>query len=237
MNLVVDQGNTFTKAGIFENDELVEMFHITGALNEAVNRAAPDNCIISSVRGYRFDPKKFKAGIRVFMFSPSTPVPVTNLYESQSTLGMDRLAGVIGSLRYQPSGDNLVIDCGTCITYNFINAKREYIGGGISPGLDIRLKSLHTFTANLPLIKIEEPVELIGKTTQTCIQSGIVNGIIAEIEGIIDRYRKNFFNLSVFLCGGGAKYFDGKIRGAIFVRPELVLYGLNEIVKHNVEIK
>lgn len=238
MNLAVDQGNTKTKAALFEGRELIELY--PGAPDDElisfINQAAPENCIIVTVKNKdTIATDQIDPSIKTIILSSKTPIPVINKYQSPATLGMDRLAAVIGSKFYKPGYSNLVIDCGTCITYDFIDAANRYLGGGISPGLSMRFKALNAFTAGLPLIKLEKKAELIGGDTKQSILSGVINGTVAELEGIIAKYRSLFPNVAVFLCGGDADYFDGKLRGAIFVTPELVLHGLNEILLYNVE--
>jgi type III pantothenate kinase len=238
MNLTVDQGNTFTKIAIFEGETLSQSINKVpnNEVVRQINSIMPSHCIISSVRKLEgINVTELNKKIKCYILDHHTPLPIDNLYETASTLGMDRLAGVIGSRYFKPTGNNLVIDCGTCITYNLIDSENKYQGGSISLGLDMRFKALNNFTANLPLIENENDVELIGKSTKGAILSGVVNGIICEIEGIIARYQQRYAGLSVFLCGGGSKYFESKIRGTIFVTPELVLYGLNKILQYNVK--
>lgn len=235
-NLAVDQGNTFTKVGLFEKDRLVRSWRLPNEdLSGEINRLSPDCCIISSVLKGGAGLERIDPAIRLILLNSDTPAPVVNLYETPATLGPDRLAAVIGSRLIKPTGPNLVIDCGTCITYDILDAGDRYLGGAISPGMDLRFRSLNNFTSNLPLINFEEPDGLLGKNTKASILSGVIWGIVAEMEGVIARYREIFPGLSVFLSGGGAKYFDSKLRGAIFVEPDLVLYGLNKILRFNVE--
>jgi type III pantothenate kinase len=236
MNLTVDQGNTFTKIALFEGENLVRVINNVQSKDIAgqINLFMPQHCIISNVGENalldNIDPK-----VNCIFFDHKTPVPVINHYKTPETLGMDRLAGVIGSKKFKPDGNNLVIDCGTCITYDLIDAENQYQGGSISPGLEIRSRAMNTFTANLPLIMIEHSVELIGKSTKAAILSGVVHGTVCEIEGMIEKYKGFYAHMAVFLCGGMAKYFEDKIRGPIFVTPELVLYGLNDILLYNVK--
>jgi len=128
----------------------------------------------------------------------------------------------------------LVIDAGTCITYDFVDANRNYQGGGISPGLNMRFRAVHTFTAKLPLVTPIKGARLIGDTTESSIQSGVVNGLLAEMEGIIRLYTEEFPGLRVILCGGDAGFFENQLKASIFASPELVLLGLNSILIHNV---
>jgi type III pantothenate kinase len=131
----------------------------------------------------------------------------------------------------------LVIDLGTCITYDYIDAEKNYRGGSISPGLHMRFKAMHTFTARLPLLEpAPDEIALTGTDTKQAMQSGVINGITCEIEGIIKEYRKKFGKLHVIFCGGDATFFENKIKESIFVTPELVLVGLNWILEYNVSL-
>ena len=237
MNISVDQGNTLTKIALFEGKTLLQTEILKDeAIEDLINRLQPKHCIISSVRkNNRINPLLIEEKIHTMVFDHTTCIPIANLYGTPETLGLDRLASVIGARQFQKEGNVLVIDCGTCITYDFINQNNEYLGGSISPGLNMRLKALNNFTSGLPLIEIEDNAELIGNSTRTAILSGVINGVICEVEGLIAKYKSLFNGLSVFLSGGDSNYFESKIRGTIFVMPELVLYGLNKILLYNVQ--
>jgi type III pantothenate kinase len=131
----------------------------------------------------------------------------------------------------------LAIDLGTCITYDFLNGKGAYMGGAISPGLQMRAKAMAAHTANLPLVEISPDVNLLGDSTVSCMQSGIYHGVMAEMSGIIQKYSQNHDDLKVFICGGDAKYFERLSKDHIFVIPNLVLHGLNRILTYNVDKK
>jgi len=146
------------------------------------------------------------------------------------------LAGACGAIQLFPSENNLVIDAGTCITYDFVDSGSNFLGGGISPGLMMRFQAVHTFTAKLPLVSPTADARLIGESTESSIQSGVVNGVIAEIEGIIRRYEEKFPGLRVILCGGDAGFFENQLKASIFAIPDLVLIGLNSILIHNVNL-
>jgi type III pantothenate kinase len=156
------------------------------------------------------------------------------LYATPTTLGVDRIAGVCGAKHMSPKTNVLVIDAGTCITYDFLDRDGNFLGGGISPGLMMRFNAVHNFTARLPLVPLVEIAPLIGDSTETCIQSGVINGLIEELGGIISLYRQKFEGLAVILSGGDARFFENKLKGSIFAVPELVLSGLNSILIHNV---
>ena len=236
MNLVVDYGNSAAKVGIFDHETLVEnrSFATLEALQKFVQHFAANNILVSSVNE---DPRQI-LGIaeakNKFVLTPDLPLPIQNKYATPKTLGMDRIASACGAWQLFPNENALAIDAGTCITYEFRDEQGNYRGGGISPGLSMRFKAVHTFTAKLPLISPKENVSLIGNSTETSIQSGVVNGLIAEIEGIIGRYQKEFGSLRVILCGGDARFFENQLKASIFASPELVLIGLNSILNYNV---
>lgn len=237
MNLAIDVGNTFIKAGIFEKGKLTS-FHSAlseGELRTFSSEIKPEFIIVSSV-GKNPDTviALFPSVKKAFYLNPSTKLPLKNLYKTPQTLGMDRIAAAAGAAALFPDADKLVIDAGTCITYDFTDQFGQYHGGGISPGIDIRFKSLNTFTKKLPLVDRKGDVNLIGSDTEESILSGVQNGVIAEVSGIIAQYREKYPGLKVIICGGDASFFESKIKETIFTVPELVLVGLNRILEYNV---
>lgn len=239
MNLVVDSGNTSTKVAIFDNEKLMEknVFTTSAEIKNYLQESTAKNIIVSSVTR-DMDELLSWAGkaTHKIKVTPDLPLPVNILYTTPKTLGVDRIAGVCGAIQLFPSQSNLVIDAGTCITYDFVDQHHNFYGGGISPGLHMRFQSVHTFTAKLPLVKPVDYPELIGDSTEHCIQSGIVLGMTEEIEGIISRYRIKYPHLQVILCGGDASFFENKLKASIFACPNLVLIGLNRILLHNVAL-
>lgn len=237
MNLVVDSGNSAAKVGIFKDEKLIEKltFYSPQELERYIERADYRNLMISSVRADAELIATWGAKAeKQFILHRGLPLPVNNLYKTPETLGMDRLAGVCGAQQLFPATDCVVIDAGTCITYDFLDKSGHYYGGSISPGLYMRFKAVNTFTAKLPLVSPKESVDLIGKTTETAIQSGVMNGLLAEIEGIIRQYNEKFPGLNVILCGGDAGFFENQLKASIFASPDLVLIGLNSILTYNV---
>ncbi len=237
MNLVVDYGNSSAKVAIFDHLKLIEKYTFTvmDELQLFLQQSHAENLMISSVHT---DAEKISSWAvhakQKFILTHKLPLPVTILYSTPHTLGVDRIAGVCGAFQLFPDHNSLVIDMGTCITYDLIDSEGNYHGGGISPGLMIRFKAVHTFTARLPLVKPTDNPELVGNSTETSIQSGVVNGLLAEIDGIIDRYHKKYADLKVILCGGDAPFFENKLKDSIFASPDLVLFGLNSVLIHNV---
>jgi len=165
----------------------------------------------------------------------STSLPINNLYKTIQTLGKDRIAAVTGGANLFPNNDLLIIDAGTCITFDFINANKDYLGGAISPGINLRFKALHNFTGNLPLIDPKADVNLIGDSTESSILSGVINGVREEVDGIIGRYKSSYPNMKVIFTGGDVKYFDKYVKNNIFAVENLVLKGLKAILNYNVK--
>jgi type III pantothenate kinase len=236
MNIVVDYGNSSAKVGIFEGAVLKEkhIFREEDALQHFLQNFPAVHFIISSVNKDAARISGWTHAAQKFVLHHTLPLPIRNLYATPHTLGVDRLAGVCGAQQMFPGTHCLVIDAGTCITYDFLDRAGAYHGGSISPGLNMRFEAMHTFTARLPLVQVSEAVELIGNSTETCLQSGVVHGLIEEIDGIIRRYQEKFEGLRVILCGGDALFFENKLKASIFASPELVLSGLNSILIHNV---
>lgn len=237
MNVVIDHGNSAAKVGIFNHQNLVEKrsFQSERDLRDFLSQATIRNLMVSSVTQ---DPRQIASWApreaQAFVLSPGLPMPVKSVYKTPETIGVDRLAAACGAEVLFPNTNCLVIDAGTCITYDFVDANANHLGGAISPGLAMRFRSLHTFTARLPLVHAVDDVPLIGDSTASCMQSGVVNGLMAEVNGIIEAYQARFEGVRVVLCGGDTSFFENKLKASIFASPELVLIGLNSILEYNV---
>ncbi len=235
--LVLDIGNSVAKVGIFNQHELIkeQTFVHEGNLISFLQSIQFTHAIYSTVRA---NPEAWMEALQgkgnVFQLTSTLPVPIQNKYATPHTLGMDRLAAVCGAKQMFPADACLVIDAGTCITYDFVSADGIYFGGGISPGILMRLKAMHQFTAKLPVVEFNPNAELVGESTTTCMQSGVAYGTLTEIEGIIERYREKFGKMKVILCGGDTQFFEKQLKGAIFAVQNMVLRGLNSILQHNV---
>jgi type III pantothenate kinase len=237
-NLVIDVGNSRIKAAFFDGVVLKEKFLLNEVKELDQFLAQPhDNIIVSSVTTDTSTIllASVAAGKKVQLTS-STLVPVQVQYATPQSLGVDRLAAACGALQLFPAEPCLVIDAGTCINYEVVDEKGVYWGGIISPGVTMRFKAMHTFTARLPLIEAVGEAPLVGSSTQTCMQSGVMNGILEEMRGIMARMRQKYPSLRVILCGGDAPLFENQLKPSIFAAPELVLLGLNRILNHNVPI-
>ena len=242
MNLVIDIGNTLTKLSIFHNDK--EIFHkpyksfTSNDLKKACTENSPiKSAIISAVGvlpGFISTTLK-ELKIQAIELSHETSLPISLNYNTPETLGMDRVAGVIGAQAIFPDENCLVIDAGTAITYDLITSDAVYEGGSISPGLRIRFDSLHNYTQKLPLLTASEQKYYLGKSTKESIISGVQNGILFEMEGQISYFKKIYDDLRPILTGGDTIYFEKYLKKPIFVVPNLIGIGLNNILKHNVE--
>lgn len=238
-NLIIDIGNSRLKAAIFKGPALVNdyAFDSLEDLVQAMPTMNFDHVILSSVKWTQEELNGFFPFPYTFL-THQTPLPIQNLYGSPETLGMDRIAAVMGALSYAKEGPVLAIDLGTCITYDFLDAKNNYLGGAISPGIGMRFGAMHANTARLPLVHLNGGlVELTGNNTQFCLQSGVQYGVKFELEGIIAQYKKQHKHLRVFICGGDAKFFESLTKDYIFVIPNLILHGLNRILTYNVNKK
>jgi len=244
LKLIIDIGNTRTKLAVFFGNEMKEIF-VTENLSVRLlakiveKYSAIGSSILSSVKDYPTEVDTFLGDRLYFLkLDNNTPLPVKILYKSPQTLGKDRMA-IAAASRALFTGENvLVIDAGTTITYDFVNKKGEYSGGGISPGIQMRLRALHEFTGKLPLVdSLFSTVDLVGTNTQSAILSGVLNGVVAEVDGIISSYRAQYPQLKVVLSGGDEKYFDKRLKNNIFALPNFVLKGLKEILDFNEEEK
>ncbi len=241
MNLTIDIGNTLAKLVAFDGDTPVEKVETPGetleGLPEFVNRHAFRRGIVGSVIGISAEAGRQlgKVGFPLLYLDARTPVPITNDYWSPETLGADRLAAAVGAYTQHPGHDILIVDTGTCLTCEFIDKDGHYKGGCISPGLQMRLKSLHALTARLPIVGSKGALPDVGYDTETSIRSGVVQGMKFEIEGRIGYFREKHPSLLVFLTGGDSFDFEDKIKSHIFVDEYIVPKGLNRILAFNNE--
>lgn len=246
MYLAIDIGNTTTKIALFGDEDIrqfwrVETSQLETDLGEIVLTLNPEKQLavgwISTA-----SPKDLEAlplwqhfNIPPFLFSiqSTSSLPIKNLYATPHTLGTDRIVAVIAACSYSPGLPVLVIDAGTAITFDFADATGNYLGGGISPGVRMRFRALDEFTARLPLVEPDTAPKLIGDSTETSIRSGVVNGTLAEVQGIIDRYRRTYgTDLQVFLTGGDQYLFENQLKNVNFAASNLVLEGIKQCIQH-----
>ena len=242
MNLIVDIGNSIAKLAVFQQDELryrtiVEKSEVSGIVADFFKQyPGIKKVVVSNVSSARLElPAESSKKVKILELSASTSLPFKNLYATPETLGNDRKALVAAAVKQYPGKNVLVIDAGTCITYDFKNASEEYLGGGISPGLKMRFLALNTFTANLPLMEVGEGHALIGDSTASSITSGVVNGILMEIEGLINSYQEKYSDLHCIITGGDATFLSGNLKNGIFANSNFLLEGLNFILESNID--
>lgn len=236
--IVVDIGNTRGKAAVFNGSDLLEVIVFSeadmGPINKLIQQYSPTHSLLCSVAGNAQSCIEVLQHHTIFkQLSADLKWPFASVYSTPQTLGMDRVAGVAGALTYFPNQSCLVIDAGTCITYDVITDEGVYRGGAISPGLQMRLNAMHTFTQRLPQLTIEQIEQSIGDSTRTSMLSGAYFGLVNEINGFAERYQSEYGPMQVLICGGDAALFDKHMKKGIFAAPDLVLHGLNKILELN----
>ncbi len=241
MNLIIDIGNTLAKLVAFDGDTPIEEIKTSNETLEHLphftGKYPFKQGIVGTVFGITAEAERQlkRLPFPLLYLNASTPTPIVNDYRTPETLGADRLAAAVGAYTQYPGRDILIVDAGTCLTYEFIDKHGHYKGGCISPGLQMRLKGLRAFTARLPLIDSEGPLPELGYDTETSIRTGVIQGMKFEIEGHIRYFRQKHPSLLVFLTGGDIFNFDSKIKNLIFADKYIVPRGLNRILTFNNE--
>ena len=239
MRLIVDIGNTFTKLGFFnESNNITDLTRLPNnnqQIYDYIMSNPVKKAIIANVGEGTNELESVlnKLKIPTIIFNNETPIPIKNLYATPETLGVDRLAAIVGAYSLYNNQNILIIDAGTALTIDFINKNAEYIGGNISPGIEMRFKALNYFTKRLPLVSKNDKFNIIGNSTESAIVSGVQQGMINEIEGYISLFSKEYNDLKIILTGGDSFFFEKNIKNTIFANPELVLIGLNHILQYN----
>ena len=240
MNLCLDIGNTRTKAGVFNGNQLIDQVIVadwrTGHLRAFADGYPLQHAIVASVA--EPDPAMIPAfaswGLDVLELTPHTPLPFQNAYTTPQTLGKDRLAAVSGAHALYPGRNVLVVDAGTCMKYDGLSAQGVYIGGNIAPGLHMRIRAMHEQTARLPMVPMHMPEDFIGFSTETALQNGAIRGTVLELAGFIGLFAKKWPDLLVVLSGGDAFFlFEAIQMPGVLLQPDLLLIGLNHILNHN----
>jgi type III pantothenate kinase len=236
--LCFDFGNTRLKIAFFQNAKLTEVIVIENdeiaTIGSVLEKFDAQKTILSSVINHNLEIETLLAQKTKFhKLSHLSKLPFTTPVGKPETIGADRLALCASAVYFFPKQHNLVIGMGSCITYNFINADHEFLGGGISPGMEMRMRSLNQFTAKLPIVKPDGNVPLVGYDTVTNILSGVVMGMAKEIDGFIDVYKERYGNFNVHLTGGDLVYLAPHLKNQIFADPELIFKGLYAISEVN----
>ena len=240
MNLIIDAGNTSIKLAVFNKSEIVHLETVELSGFVAAVKKTFDNfpktqrAIVSSVGSLSKEQINVVAIFcELHELSHASKVPFKNSYASPQTLGVDRLALITAAYYHNPHGNTLVIDAGTCITYDMLNDFDEYLGGSISPGIQMRYKAMHDQTARLPLLEKTELLDYIGNSTENCMHSGVIYGVELEIDGIINLYNGRFKDLTVILTGGDALFLSKRVKNTIFADSKFLLKGLNYLLEYN----
>ncbi len=242
MNLVIDIGNSATKIAIFNDkgsiidslryskltiplldDVLAKYNSIIAAISSSVGDSQVDLCSYFKTKGVKY--------IEV---TSKTPMPIINSYATPETLGVDRLVAAVGGMVQFPNRELLVVDLGSAITIDRVSADGVFLGGNISPGMEMRFKALHIFTSKLKLCSASDFFSYCGKNSEEAIIGGVIMGIIYELDGYINTYKNDVKNISIIFTGGDAKYFENKLKNAIFASCETLLIGLNKILEYNI---
>ncbi|MEC4049184.1 type III pantothenate kinase [Flavobacterium sp. SUN046] len=240
MLLTIDAGNTQIKAAVFEKDILLykEIIPYTAWQNSLENilkkfSKITNIAVISVGKLELSDFLTLHSAPKVAFLDKNTKMPFINGYSTPKTLGIDRMILASGAVLLYPNTNRLVIDMGTCITYDFINDKNEYLGGAIAPGIRLRYEALHNYTAKLPLLEKSIPENRIGNSTQQSIHSGVINGVCYEIDGFIEAYSQEYKNFIIILTGGDAEFLAKRLKNTIFANPNFLLESLNKTFQYN----
>jgi type III pantothenate kinase len=240
MLLAVDVGNTRIKTAVFENDTLLEVFVFEKEkLSKKIefilkNFSKITKMVVASVGNtVKSDFLAFENSVKITFITKESSFPFANLYASPKTLGTDRMVLAAGAVLKFPKQSRLVIDAGTCITYDYVDENDKYLGGSISPGIRLRYESLHQFTAKLPLLTKSMPENVIGNSTNESIHSGVINGVVNEIDGFIDYYKTLNDNFIIILTGGDAEFLAMRLKNTIFANPNFLLESLNQTYQYN----
>ncbi len=232
--VAIDAGNTSIKIGFFEDGILKRVIRTNqNKITSVLSQKSIDKAIISSVLAKDETQKILNFFPQPILLSSETNLPIRLKYETKNTLGIDRICNAVYAHSQLKSGVAVVIDVGTCIKFDLVSEEGEYIGGSISPGIQLRYNALNDYTGNLPRLELKSKTDLIGVDTKTSIQSGVINGIQSEIQGFMDDYSNKYENLTFFITGGDAQYFDFHSKNSIFANENLTLLGLNNIYEFN----
>ena len=239
MNLVVDIGNNYFKLGVFENSDLkYSISDENSKIHSKIESILIENknlshVLISNVSSLSLSNIFENYNIKILKLDSSFVLPFKLNYKTPETLGNDRLAlAAAGSVLY-PNTNKLIIDVGTCLTIDFVDDQNNFLGGSISPGIDMRYKALNNYTANLPLLQIEDYFSFPGVSTSSSIHAGVLSGVCNEIIGVINKINSQFDNVKVILTGGNAKFLSKRLKITIFANQNFILEGLNSILNLN----
>ena len=242
MILAIDVGNTRIKAAVFEDATVLEHFVFSKMelekkiQNILKNYEELTHFVVSSVSDVEKQAfSAFENLVKVHFVSHKDSFPFSNGYKTPQTLGIDRMVNAAGATLQFPKQNRLVIDAGTCITYDFIDESDNYLGGAISPGLQLRYAALHNFTAKLPLLELDNPEHFVGKSTPESIHSGVVNGLVYEIDGFIEDYKALYPKFIIILTGGDTVFLAKRLKNTIFANSNFLLESSNQLFQYKIK--
>ena len=240
MNLIIDIGNTATKLAVFQSDKIIKVQSVATKdmlyeVEKLIKKFSKINRgLLSSVKIIdNLEVERLQELLPIEILESTFSMPFNNCYDTPLTLGVDRLPLMAAAVKHYPKKNVLVIDAGSCVTYDFMSADQNYLGGAISPGVEMRYKSLETFTSNLPLLHKTIPSQQIGSSTKASIHSGVIYGVLHEMEGNITAYQNKYSDLTVILTGGDADFLCKQFKISIFANSNFLLEGLNFLLEFN----
>jgi type III pantothenate kinase len=240
MLLAIDIGNTRIKAAVFEANTLLELFIFTKEellqKSTCILQQYPNitNIVVASVgKTEKNDLKSLENKVPIHFITHENKFPFENLYTTPTTLGIDRMVLATGAILQFPNQNRLIIDAGTCITYDFVNGHNQYLGGAITPGIQMRYEALNQFTNKLPLLSKSIPDNFIGNSTSQSIHSGVINGTIHEIEGFIEEYKTQYAKFIIILTGGDSDFLAKRLKNTIFAHSNFLIESLNQTFQYN----
>ena len=242
MILTIDVGNTRIKSAVFENNTLVEASFFSNenlkmTIENILNKFEKITVLVVASVGKQEKEafESFSNRVKIHFITRENTFPFQNKYATPNTLGIDRMVLAAGAVLQFPNQNRLIIDAGTCVTYDFIDDNNVYHGGAISPGTRLRYEVMHNFTAKLPLLTIEEPANVIGSSTNESLHSGVINGLTFEIEGYIEAIKAQNENFIIILTGGDAKFLAKRLKNTIFANSNFLLESLNNLYQYQIK--
>ena len=242
MILTLDVGNTNVKVAVFKQFNLIDkfIFQKNNFQNnfQIIFEKYPNHSkvVMSSVSMLDKNDKVWlKKRKEIFEINAESEFPFINKYITPKTLGTDRQVLASGAVLQYPNQNVLIIDAGTCVTYDFVTNQKEYLGGAISPGLRLRYKTLNDYTSKLPFLENEMPENFIGNSTNWSIHSGVVNGLCYEIEGFISEFSVNYKQLTIILTGGDAIFLANRLKNTIFADENFLLRSLQQLYTYSLQ--
>ena len=241
MILAIDVGNTRIKSAVFENNNLLETLifnyeDFSISIEKILNKYSKITVLVVASVG-KIEKERFYSfsnRVKIHVINRQDSFPFQNQYSTPETLGIDRMVVTAGAVLQFPAKNRLIIDAGTCVTYDFVDKNDIYYGGAISPGLRLRYEAMHHYTAKLPLLKTEEPENILGNSTKQSMHSGVINGLTFEIDGYINSLTTHKENFIIILTGGDGIFLAKRLKNTIFANSNFLLESLNHLYQYQI---